>query len=74
VPASTVQPGIGEQVPSRPCTLQDMHGAAQAELQQTRCAQKPVAHSLPLWQLTPMRSECPLFDAWMKKLEAWGQA
>jgi len=55
VPASTVQPGIGEQVPSRPCTLQDMHGAAQAELQQTRCAQKPVAHSLPLWQLTPMR-------------------
>jgi len=38
--------------------------------------QKPLYGTLAALEigLTPMRAECPLFDGWMKRLEAWGQA
>jgi hypothetical protein len=46
-----VQPGRTEQVPTRFGTLQDQQGAAQAEAQQTPCAQMPLAHWLLLEQV-----------------------
>ncbi len=38
--------------------------------------QKPLYGTLAALEigLEPMRAECPLFDAWLKRLEAWGSS
>ena len=46
-------PGRGEQVLSRPGTLQAMQGSLQSLLQQTPCEQKPVKHWS--WAVAPVR-------------------
>jgi hypothetical protein len=54
VPVGSAEPdGTGAQVPSADDSAQDMQLPAQAVRQQTPCAQKPVAHSVPSPQVAP---------------------
>jgi hypothetical protein len=54
VPVGSAAPdATGAQVPRADVSAQDMQVPAQAVRQQTPCAQKPVAHSVPSPQLAP---------------------
>jgi hypothetical protein len=50
---STTSASSGQQVPSCPMRLQEMHAPLQATLQQTPSAQKADAQSDPFWQAAP---------------------